>query len=201
MSSPYTNRFLHASVELRADQLDNDIYLHLLANLREQVENVCTKYGIVTHVYKISEYGDGYISAEDLRAIPRYRITYACKLCRPIEKTQIVCKLTHATKSLMLGTNGPIVVIINKMNTELFDMEGEGGIYYEITGDDGVKSRKELQKSDLLKVTIEKVLLSEDADQIKVLAYPEAVVTDKDEIQAFFRDQFADDADHFDVTK
>lgn len=132
LSSPYIDTELYERVLITPQQIQNDIYIYLKDNLKKKIEKKCNKYGYITKVYKILDHSDGEIVPENFDASLIYNVKYSCRLCRPIENTDIVCKIELMNKSLIKASNGPIICVIgiNYINNKLFSFSNSGQLIY-----------------------------------------------------------------------
>lgn len=130
--SPYTNTEFHTRISLLPHQMTNEIYVHLKNNLKKKVEKKCNKYGYVTKLYKILDYSDGEIIPENFDSSSIFNIRYSCRVCLPIEKRQIICKIDILNKALIKAFNGPIICIIKmtELNTDKFSLNNKNDIIY-----------------------------------------------------------------------
>ena len=186
MTSPYINTKLFTSVSLRPDQMDNKIYINLKKNLENKLLKKCYKnYGYISEIYKIDEYEDGIVEAENLKGSAMYNIAFSCKLCRPLRKTQIICKIQRANKLLVTAENGPIHVIIsNDRMSDSFFTDHNNVLRYK---KDNVN--KILNPGDFVKVTILSITFSHNDTLIKSIGYLDGIATD-DEIKKFYDDEY-----------
>lgn len=127
---PYINTKLSTVVELKANQMDNNIYKHLKSNLKRKVENKCfEKYGYISQVFEIELKSDGLIIPENLMASALYEIVFSCRLCNPIIKKNIICKIENINTGFIFLINGPIKVIV-----PIKEIEGTYFYYNKKTG-------------------------------------------------------------------
>jgi DNA-directed RNA polymerase subunit E'/Rpb7 len=163
---PIVNTTLSCKVSLLPVHMSNDIYYNLKYNLEKKVQGKCNEFGFVIKVLKIEDYSEGDIEAENFTGSAVYKIRYLASLCVPVEKTQIITKIENINNAILLSTHGPISCVItpDKVNSQLFSNE-MGKYYYkknkekvELTSKNAnitlSKEKVELQKGDLIKVTI-----------------------------------------------
>ena len=108
--------------------MNNDILINLKNNLKKKIEKKCNKYGYITKIYKILDFSNGEIIAENFNSSAIFDIKYSCRSCIPIEKTNIICKIDLQNKVLIKATNGPIIVIIkiNELDQSKFNINNKG---------------------------------------------------------------------------
>ena len=147
---PIVNTTLSCKVSLLPIHMNNDIYYNLKNNIEKKVQGKCSEHGFVIKVLKIEDYSEGEIEAENFTGSAVYKIRYLASLCIPVEKTQIITKIENINNAILLSSHGPISCVItpDKVNTQLFSNE-IGKYYYKKE-----KEKIELQKGDLIKVTI-----------------------------------------------
>lgn len=130
MYSPYIVTLLNTSVNLNPRQMNNQIYKNLKDNLIKKIEGKCYRnFGYVAKVYDIKEYSDGYLIPENPMAAATFSLKFTCKLCIPLRKKHIVCKIEKITNMLISAHNGPITMIItmNRINGDLFYQDQKTG--------------------------------------------------------------------------
>lgn len=135
LTIPYYDTELYSKVLIEPLQLNNNLYVELKNNLKFKVENKCNKYGYITKIYKILDYSDGRIITESFNASIVFNIKYSCRLCKPINDTNIICDIELLNKSLIKAVNGPIICIIslNRINQNNFEINNNGDIFYKKT--------------------------------------------------------------------
>lgn len=133
--SPYFDTELYNRVLLTSDQINNDIYLNLKNNLKRKIEKKCNKYGFITKIYKILDYKNGEIIAENFDSSVVFDIKYSCRICIPVIGSNIICKVDILNKSLIKASNGPIICIIgiNNINNINFNINNNGEIIHSQT--------------------------------------------------------------------
>jgi hypothetical protein len=110
--NPYKNTIFYTRVKLLSYQMNNELYINLINNLKKKVEKKCNKYGYINKVYKILSYSDGTINPEDFNASAVFNIKYSASSCIPIENTKIVVKIEKMNNMAILAKNGPIKVVL-----------------------------------------------------------------------------------------
>ena len=147
--SPYINTEFHSRISLSPHQMNNEIYIHLKNNLKKKIEKKCNKYGYVTKLYKILDYSDGEIIPENFDSSAIFNIKYSCRVCLPIEKTNIICKVELQNKALIKAINGPIIAIIklSQLNNSNFSSNNKGEIVYN-------KNNKIIQINDYIIINV-----------------------------------------------
>jgi len=181
LKSPYLNRELSARVMLHPYQINNDIYNNLKKELVKKVEKRCNKYGYITQVFKIVNYEQGVMEGENFLASAMFNVKYDARICIPVEGMQIICKIEKMSKVLIMGRNGPIIVIIklSEMNDDKFVRNSEREIVYKPTG-------KIVKIGDFIKITVRARRFDKGGDRINIMGYMEDVPTTKEVEKYFF---------------
>lgn len=129
--SPYITTELSSSISLEPHQMTNEIYKNLKNNLIKRFEGKCFKdYGYISKIYDITKYSDGYIVAENPKSAAKFNVTFTCKLCFPLLKKIIVCKIDKATQLIIRLTNGPINILVttkDRINKNIFYVDEKTG--------------------------------------------------------------------------
>jgi DNA-directed RNA polymerase subunit E'/Rpb7 len=166
IKSPYLDTEYSTCVDLLPYQMNNDIYKHLKSNLQKNVENKCNKYGYVTKLYKITEYNTGQTFPENLSASVLFKVKFNCRICIPIEGTEIICNITNINKAIIAAENGPIIIIITTKNINLtnFNYDKNNNIIYNDT-------KEQLKVNDLIKIKILAKKSIKGSTNIKIIGF------------------------------
>ena len=114
LHSPYKTTTINGSIIMNSKYLNNNFNIYLKQEVIKTYEKKCIdKYGYISKIYKITHYDNGFIEPENQSCFPRYDVEFYCSLCMPINKREIICKITNITDGLLTGTNGPIKCIIS----------------------------------------------------------------------------------------
>lgn len=130
MSGPYITTLLSTTVNLNPRQMDNKIYKNLKDNLIKKVEGKCYRnFGFISKIYDIKEYSEGVLIPENPMAAATFAVKFTCRLCNPLRKKQIVCKVAKINNMFINAQNGPITMIItmNRINNDVFYQEQKTG--------------------------------------------------------------------------
>jgi DNA-directed RNA polymerase subunit E'/Rpb7 len=137
--NPYFITYLNERVSLKPIQLDNNISKNLKDNLIKKVVGKCNRFGYVKKIYKIEEKSKGLIIPEDNSSSVFYDVKYLCKLCRPLNNTNIICRIVSINKHVILLNNGPIFVLIlenqGELNNQKLTYDTNRGVYIANLGD------------------------------------------------------------------
>lgn len=122
--SPYRNIKQYTRISIEPYHMNSDIRTHMKHILKKKVEKKCNKNGYIDEVYRIIDYSDGKMPAENLNGCAIYDITYHAKICIPIENTVIIAQIKIINPELVVAINGPIMIFIPKENidTNIWDI-------------------------------------------------------------------------------
>ena len=191
--SPYITTELTTNVSLDAAQMNNNIYKNLKNNLIKRLEGKCFKdYGFIAKIYEITKYSDGYIIAENPKSAARFTVTFTCKLCFPLLKQQIICKIDRANRLIMRLNNGPVNVLVttkDRINKNVFFIDTTTGNL--MAKKDGKSITVSL--SNYVKVTIESRQFNDQDTMIMAMGIIEDIATD-DEVKESYEKEFGIDA-------
>ena len=116
--SPYKNITQYTKVQIKPHMMNSDIKNNMKLVLRKKVEKICNKQGFIDEVFKIESYIEEDIAPENLSGSVNYNIAYHCRICIPIENTQIIAQVKAINQELVLASNGPIMIFIPKDNID-----------------------------------------------------------------------------------
>lgn len=185
MSSPYINTELSAYVSLHPNQMDNKLYLNLKKNLERKVLNKCFKdKGYIMNIYKIDEYRDGMIEAENSSGSAVFDVNFSCRLCIPHKNKQLICKIEKVTKLLLTAVNGPILIIITnqRINNNVFYTDNNNNLRHKKNDTSDI-----LKPGEFVKITIHSTTFNNGDDKIKAIGYLDDIAND-DDVKSFYSD-------------
>lgn len=181
LHNPYKKTILSTPIMLSPDQMDNKMYIHLKANLKNKLENKCYEnYGYIDEIYNIEEISDGIIEPEDSSCSAKMEIKFSCNLFLPIVGKEIICKIKKMNKALIMGVNGPIEAVIttDKINKENF--------FPDINRNIRVKGTSEIIVPNMyIRVLVISKLYSNYDKNILVIGFLQDIATQK-EIDEYF---------------
>ena len=189
--SPYITTELTSSVSLEPSQMNNNIYKNLKNNLIKRFEGKCFKdFGYIVKINDISKYSDGYVVAENPKSAARFYITFTCKLCYPLLKKQIICKIDKANRLIMRLNNGPINVLIttkDRINKNVFFIDTKSG---------NLMAKKEGKSipvtiGSYVKVSIESRQFNDQDSMIMAMGFLEDIASDE-EVKNSYQEEFND---------
>lgn len=159
---PYKNIKQHTRISLDPYYMNSDIRNNMKMILKRKVEKKCNKNGFIDEVYKILEYNDGIMIPENLNGSAIYNITYHCRICIPIENTQIIAQIKMISSDLIVAINGPMFIFVpkNSVDTNIWDIP-EGYIHK--------KTNKKLTVGNFVKIQITDKRINQGDSQIKVM--------------------------------
>ncbi len=117
--SPYKNIIQYSKIQVKPNQMNSDIRNILKMNLRKKVEKKCNKNGFIDEVYKIEHSEAMDMEPENLSGASNFMVTFHCRICIPVQNTQLVVQIKNLNQVLILAVNGPIMIFIPKDNIDL----------------------------------------------------------------------------------
>jgi DNA-directed RNA polymerase subunit E'/Rpb7 len=191
-NSPYINTELTTSISLEPSQMNNNIYKNLKNNLINRFSGKCFKdYGYISKIYDISKYSDGYVAAENPKSAARFYVTFNCKLCYPLLKKQIICKIDRANRQIMRLNNGPISILVttkDRINKNIFFIDQKTGNLMAKKGDKSIP----ISIGDYVKVTVESRQFNDQDTMIMAMGFLEDIATDE-EVKQSYEKEFGND--------
>lgn len=188
--SPYINTKMYTVVTLPANQLTNEIYQNLKIKLIKDYEKRCFRnYGFIVKIFDISKYESLVIPAENPNVSAPFRIEYSCRICIPLEKQIIICRIEKMSELFLVLSNGPIyvVVTIDRKNDTVFFVDNNNHLRYRVNENSVL-----LKIGDFVKVSIETKTFNNNDTKIKVLGFLQDIATEK-EIEGFYEDMYHKD--------
>jgi DNA-directed RNA polymerase subunit E'/Rpb7 len=176
--SPYLDTVEYSRVKLESKQINTELYANLKFNLRSKLKGKCNKNGYVDEIYKITEYGDGFIYPEDLSVSPIYQVKFNCRMCVPLNDTYIIAKVKVFYVSLLCVTHGPIVIFISSFSNN-FTVNGS-----IITHN---KTKKVLTENDYIIVNIKRTQINYGDTNIRAIGYLEDI-PNEDQVSTYYQD-------------
>ncbi len=190
--SPYIITELTAAITLEPHQFDNHIYKHLKDNLIKRFQGKCFKdYGFITKIYDIVKKSDGYIVAENPKSSATFYVTFTCKLCFPLLKKHIICKIEKANKQILRLINGPINILVtsDRINKNIFFVDNNGDLKAKKNNN---KDIVPIEIGTYVKVLIEHRQFNDDDRIIIAIGIIEDIATD-DEIKNSYEQEYSSD--------
>jgi DNA-directed RNA polymerase subunit E'/Rpb7 len=116
--SPYRNIKQYTRISIEPYHMNSDIKNNMKIILKNKVEKKCNKFGFVDEVYRIIEYSDGIMPAENLNGSAIYNIMYHCKICVPVENTILIAEVKLINQEVVAAINGPIMLFLPKEHVD-----------------------------------------------------------------------------------
>ena len=142
--------------------MNSDIRNNMKNILKKKIEKKCNKNGFIDEVYKIIEYSDGIMVAENLNGAAIYNISYHCRICIPIENTFIIGNIKMVNPDLIVAVNGPLFIFIPKsyVDTNIWDIP-DNFMHKKVN--------KKLAIGNFVKVQIVDKRINQGDSQIKIM--------------------------------
>ncbi len=198
MTSPYINTELSTHVSLYPNQMDNKLYINLKKNLEAKLGKKCySDNGYIMEIYKIVEYKDGNVEAENPSGSAIFDVKFSCRLCIPLRGKQIICKVDRANKVLITVANGPIVVIVTneRINNKIFFMDNYNNLRFKKEDKSHI-----LEPNEFVKVTLLSITFNNGDNKIKAIGYLDDIATEKEK-ENFYLDLYNTDKETIDLEK
>jgi DNA-directed RNA polymerase subunit E'/Rpb7 len=158
--SPYRNIKQYTRISIEPFNMNSDIKNNMKIILKKKIEKKCNKNGFVDEVYRILEYSDGMMPPENLNGSVIYNITYHCKICIPVENTNIIGQIKVINQELIIAVNGPIMFFIPKENIDTNIWDIPDGYMNKL-------KKKKIQRDDYVKIQIIDKRINQNDSQIK----------------------------------
>jgi DNA-directed RNA polymerase subunit E'/Rpb7 len=103
------------NVILSPNELDLDFEKTILKKIKENYENICSKYGYIkNNSIKIIKRSIGLVKNQHFNGNTSFCVQCLAEICNPIQGSIIKCKVKNINKLGLLCNNGPITVIVGK---------------------------------------------------------------------------------------
>jgi DNA-directed RNA polymerase subunit E'/Rpb7 len=176
--SPYKNIKQFTKIPLEPYHMNSDIRNNMKSILKKKVEKKCNKNGFIDEVYKITDYSDGIMIAENLNGSAIYNISYSCRICIPIENTMIIATIKMISSDLIVAINGPLFIFIPKNNIDNNVWDIPDGYVHR-------KTSTKLAITNYVKIQIIDKRINQGDSQIKIMGKLVDFATDS-EIEQFY---------------
>lgn len=191
MNNPFVDTMLYTTIVLHPSQLDNNIYANLKLNLIKTLEKKCYKnYGYISKIYEILERDNGVIVPEDNTSSVTYKIKFSCRLCHPLENTQIICKVNQTADVFVSLFRDPIHIIATTDGDRI-----NNNVFYKDPYEKKIKIRKTnsvLEPGTFVKATILSKAFTNKDKKILAIGKLDDIATDE-EIGKFYSDEYSQD--------
>ena len=179
---PCKDDILYTRVILHPYQMNNDLYINLKKNLIDKVENKCIKDGYIIKVYKILEYKNGILEAENFTGSAVYTVKYLAKICIALKESIIIGKISSYIPSANFALadfgSEPIIKIIFTKNNKDIDMNN-----FIIKNDKNIihiKSQKILDINDHIKIQLKTIRFFQNDNVISCIGHLIDLATDEE---------------------
>ncbi len=148
-------------------------------------------------LYKILDYKDGIIEAENPSGSAIFDVVFSCRLCIPLNGTQLICKVDRVNKLLITVTNGPILIIITneRINDKVFFTDNNNNLRYRTE-----KSSSILESGEFVKVTVINTTFNNGDNKIKAIGFIEDMATEEETLE-FYQELYNTDKNFVDFEK
>lgn len=189
-TGPYITTIIETQVVLKPNQMNNQIYKNLKDNLTKRLEGKCYRnYGYINKIYEITKYSEGVIIPENPTAAAMFAVKFSCRLCNPLKKKQIICKIQKINNMFINAQNGPITVIItmNSINSNLFyqDVKTNKLMFKQSDG-----KSVDVSPGKYVKVTIMSKQFNDMDNIIMAMGELNSLVTDEEEIKKSYSEEY-----------
>lgn len=184
--SPYKNITQYSKIQVKPNQMNSDIKNIVKMTLRKKVEKKCNKNGFIDEVYRIEESEAMDMEPENLSGCCNFKVSFHCRICIPVENTQLVVQIKNLNQVLILAVNGPIMIFIPKENIDLDVWDIYDHFLHK-------KSKEVLKVNSFVKVEVIKARINQLDYQIKVIGKLLDFATE-DEVNNYYGNVVEDDA-------
>lgn len=192
LENPYKTCEMTTRISLEPNQMNSNLYKNLKNNLVKKVEGKCNEIGHIVRVYKITDYSQGVINAENFSGNAIYNIKYIANVCKPNIKSQIVVRIdmksTASNNAVNIkvikaikATNGCIDCVITKQTIDYqkFVVNEDGTITYTPTGN-------LLLSGDYIKITVQNMNINKGMERILIIGNMNDIAS-QEEVEMYFK--------------
>ncbi len=190
-SSPNVTTYLLTTVNVKPNQMNNDIRTNIKENLIKKLTKPKPKcfahYGVVMEVHDIFYAPDARIIAEDPSCSATFNVKFLCTLCHPLNNTTIIGNIQGINQMVIYIVNGPLDILINtgrninpkvfKFNTKIRQWTVQKEVSDASTED--VK-RQIIKIGTHVKVKILEKKITDKSERVVCLGYLENIATDEE---------------------
>lgn len=178
----YYRTQLETKVSLLPEQINGNMYDHILSNLRAKIEGKTLDTGIILKVIRLIDKEKGIVDKSNLMGTTVYLVKYECFICSPTKNLEIICVVENIIKGYLIGKNGPVMVAIqfNNIDTQKFETNNNSII--------NIKTKKPINKGDHVKVSI--ISVNNNLGEKNIVTMCKLLsMASKEEIKSFEEDQ------------
>ena len=118
MNNPYITTYLTTLVRVSPMEMDNNIRKYIKSNLEKKHVGMCfNDYGYIVKIHELEIIGDGKIIPEDPMCCALFEVRFLCTLCRPLNNTFVIAKITGMSEQLIFLQYGPLEIIVKTVNS------------------------------------------------------------------------------------
>ena len=176
--NPYSKIIQYTRISIESYHMNSDIRNNMKTVLKKKVEKKCNKNGYIDEVYRITEFSDGMLYAENFNGSAIYDIAYHCKICNPIENKIILGQIKVINQELIIAINGPIIFFIPK---EYIDIN----LWNIYNGFVNNETKYKLVACDYIKILVLKKRINLNDTQIKLMGKLIDIATEE-EVTKYF---------------
>ena len=176
--SPYKNITQYSKIQVKPNQMNSDIKNIIKMTLRKKVEKKCNKNGFIDEVYRIEGSEAMDMEPENLSGCCNFKVSFHCRMCIPVEKTELVVQIKNLNQVLILAVNGPIMIFIPKENIDLDIWDIYDNFLHK-------KSNEVLTVNSFVKIEVVKARINQQDYQIKVIGRLLDFAT-KEEVNSYY---------------
>lgn len=180
MTNPYVDTTFKILINVRPNQLNNDVRENIKTNLIEEYENKCfKKYGFISKIYDVIDCSEGRVFSDNGFSLVSFTISFSCQLCKPIPNDQIICKIKQVTEELIKLENGPMKMFVTpeRINKQLFFIDNHNNIRL-------TQTKEKLTNASCVKATILQIMMNDKDTVITALGSINDIATEE-EIASF----------------
>lgn len=178
----YFQTTLDTKVSLLPEQINGDMDRYLLKNLKAKIEGKAIDSGIVIKINGLIGYNHGMIDKANFMGTTVYVVKYECFICSPTANLEIICVINNFVKGFMLGSNGPVTVVVPFNNIDLTKFENQGDQIIN------KKTKTPIEKDNYVKVSV--VNINNNLGEKKMVVLCKLVgVADEDDIRRYSQEQ------------
>lgn len=184
---PYFNTTFTKTIGLHPSQMNKRILKNLKDNLIKKFQNKCFEsFGYIHKIYKITEKEGGLIIPENALAPALFKVSFQCKLCRPLRGSIIIFEVKAINTNLIYLVNGPIHCVIfegyDQINKDNFTFDERRNILIgHLDNNKGVK----IVPGTFVKVKCIDLRIENETKKITMLGILEKIATKEESEKAF----------------
>jgi DNA-directed RNA polymerase subunit E'/Rpb7 len=197
---PYFNTTFTKTIGLHPNQMNKKLNKNLKDNLIKKFQNKCFgSYGYIYKIYKITEKDGGLIIPENPLAPAMYKVTFQCKLCRPLRGSTIILEVKAINTNLIYLVNGPIHCVIfegyDQINKKKFTFDERRNI---LVGHLDNKKGVKVGPGTFVKVKCIDLRIENGTKKITMLGILDSIASKEESEKAFIEKEQEEDLPFYD---